>query len=268
MQLSFKIYLNLWPFKIHKNLRRITLQGGATPADVPARSPPSPAASAAYSPDPDRLTPLRTCHLIWRPLRHLLRFNEQPTNHSANQVVRACPNRPPPRGDARLGLNPPPREALLPRSPADVCPAVLAAYSLPRRTAPADLPLGRANNGDAPPDGRPEEGSAATQRDPPRPAGAPPTSRWHARTCPARPPTPRPLQTGGRSLRTCLPATRGLTARVAREDDRRGAPVQGVDGDDGEGGGDVGGGGGGAGRGRKRRGTAVVPMAARRTGAQ
>ena len=60
-------------------------------------------------------------------------------------------------------------------------PAALAAYALPRRTTPADLHLL---------DGRPEEGRAATQRDPPRPTSAPPTSRGHTRTCPARPPTP------------------------------------------------------------------------------
>ena len=115
-------------------------------------------------------------------------------------------------------------------------PAVLAACcSLPRRTTPVDLHLGRANSGDAPPAGWPEEGHAATQRDPPRPTGAPPTSQGHTRMCPARPPTPRPLQTGGRSLRTCPPAAiHALTTRVARED-CRGAPVQGVNGDEGEG---------------------------------
>ena len=176
--------------------------------------------------DPDRATASRTCHLIRCPLR-LLRV---PTRA--------------PRGRAR--------------------PAVLAACSLPRRTAPADLHLGRANDGDAPPDGRPERCRAATQRDPPRPAGAPPTSRWHARTCPARPPTPRPLQTGGRSLRTCLPATRGLTARVAWEDDHRDrrsresmATMEREAGTSGEE--------AGAQRGRKRCGAAIVPMAAGRT---
>ena len=126
---------------------------------------------------------------------------------------------------------PSPRPTRAPRGRAR--PAVLAACSIPRRTTPADLHLGRANSGDAPPAGRPEEGRAATQRDPPRPTGAPPTSRGHARTCPARPPAPRPLQTGGRSLRTCPtapPATRGLTTRVVREDrpPRRAGPGAGT----------------------------------------
>jgi len=71
-------------------------------------------------------------------------------------------------------------------------------------------------HGERPPDGR--RRWSATRRGPPRPIGADRTIRWHTRTCPARPPTPRPLQNGGRSLRTCPtapPATRGLTTRVA-----------------------------------------------------
>ena len=168
-----------------KSRRRVTRRGNATPADMPARSPPRPAASTTHSQDPDRPTPPRTCHLIQRPPR---------------AALDGC------------------FSTADPRSPADVRPAVLSACSLPRQTTPADLHLGRANNGDAPPAGRPEEGRAATQRDPPRPAGAPPTSRGHTRTCSARPPTPRPLQTGGRSLWTCPPATRGLTTRVVRKD--------------------------------------------------
>ena len=59
--------------------------------------------------------------------------------------------------------------------------AALAVYALPLRTTSADLHLLA---------GRPEEGRAATQRDPPRPTSALPTSRGHTRTCPARPPTP------------------------------------------------------------------------------
>ena len=43
-----------------------------------------------------------------------------------------------------------------------VAPAALATFSLPRWTTPTDLHLGRANNGDAPPAGWPEEGRAAT----------------------------------------------------------------------------------------------------------
>ena len=66
----------------------------------------------------------------------------------------------------------------------------------PPRTYPPSAPrartshLVRANSGDAPLAGWPEKGRAARQR-------APPTSRRHTRTCPARPPTPRALSGPG-----------------------------------------------------------------------
>ena len=50
----------LWP----ADWRRVTRRGIAIPADTPARSPPRPAANAAHSPDRDRGTTPRTCHLI------------------------------------------------------------------------------------------------------------------------------------------------------------------------------------------------------------
>ena len=47
-------------------------------------------------------------------------------------------------------------------------PAALAACSLPQRTTPANLHLVLTNNRDTPPEGRPEKGRAAKQRDPPK----------------------------------------------------------------------------------------------------
>ena len=96
---------------------------------------------------------------------------------------------------------------------------------------------------DAPPAGRPEKDRVATQRDPPRPTGAPPTSRRAVRPTgrvqskfdlstrraprsrsfslfsaadprspadmPARPPSPRAPSPGGRPPRTCTRWTAG-----------------------------------------------------------
>ena len=50
------------------------------PADVPARSPPRPAANAAHSPEPDLATAPRTCHRIGCRPHRPPHFPNQPTS--------------------------------------------------------------------------------------------------------------------------------------------------------------------------------------------
>ena len=201
---------------------------GPGPADTPADL-----RSDSASPTPSPALPPWTCP-AGRPRRVL----PPPADDPRGPAPRPTGNAPRTAGGRRTATprrcRPGPQSAparsacpVLPRGRAQ--PAALAAFSLSRRTTPADLhlvprgtppgrPAGEEPRGDVALSSAGKRRWSATRRGPPRPIGADRTIRWHTRTCPARQPTPRPLQTGGRSLRTCPtapPATRGLTTRVA-----------------------------------------------------